>query len=382
MKWVKLCIVLLGIATIVGCGANETVEETTAEITEVTKETIEVFGKIEAPEVQEIHIDFPAIVEEVLVEEGQSVKKGDVLLKLDYSQYLSEIGKIKKQEELTLTELESGKGQIAGLQAEVKSLEEEKALKSSYLSGNDYQLQTLNEKLQLIESQLELQEAQYKQGQELLKVGGISQNEVDQMELAINNLTNQKNELEDKISSYKEGLNLEISKLDASLKSVTSNMHQLQEQNNSITSKQDLTTQINLMTIEEMEDKLNYPYIKENNIVLDIDNGIIQNINCKKYSRVGTSGTTYLLSIMDASKIEVVADVPEEFMSTIQEGMSCMVVPYYDSTQSFAGKVVRIDEKAVKEDGEVLVKVHIEVEKQDDMFKPGLSVDVSFEIEG
>lgn len=151
--------------------------------------------------------------------------------------------------------------------------------------------------------------------------------------------------------------------------------------NQRVEDRQAILREMTALSIKDMQDKLERPYIKEGQVILDIDEGIIQEIACEKYSYIGSNGPSYIISILDTSSIEVVADLPEEFIKDVKVGNKCRVIPYYDSLMTLESEVTRIEDQAIKEDGEVLVKVHIALTDKDVQLKPGLSVDVSLDIE-
>jgi len=81
-----ILIISLGFA-IAGCSAKE--EISSADEIDLSEElkTIEAFGLVKAEETKDIIIDFPAIVEEAHVKEGQHLSLNNPIFTLDLSEY-------------------------------------------------------------------------------------------------------------------------------------------------------------------------------------------------------------------------------------------------------------------------------------------------------
>ena len=362
----------------VGCGsataANEASEvEETEETTEIS-----VFGKAEAIDAEEIYIDFPARVVDVLVEEGQEINKGDKLMTLDYEEYKNNIASTKIKKALDSVNTQDSVQEISAINDQIASMQKEKSVKQSYLQDNNYQIQTLNNALKVLEDKIQKAQEDLKSEKELLEAGASTEDAVKSMQLGIDALINEKESTQKQLQSFKELTAIEIEKLNASIQGKRDEMVQKQDTNSRAASKEHLSAQMSDISIENMNAKLNKSYIKANDIVADLDHGIIEEISCEKGSFVGSNGPTYCMKLLDKDSIQIAADVPEEFISQITVGQSCKVVPYYDNTQSLEGKVVRIESRAVKQDGEVIVKVYVELTDPSILIMPGLSVDVIF----
>lgn len=362
----------------VGCGsataANEASEvEETEETTEIS-----VFGKAEAIDAEEIYIDFPARVVDVLVEEGQEINKGDKLMTLDYEEYKNNIASTKIKKALDSVNTQDSVQEISAINDQIASMQKEKSVKQSYLQDNNYQIQTLNNALKVLEDKIQKAQEDLKSEKELLEAGASTEDAVKSMQLGIDALINEKESTQKQLQSFKELTAIEIEKLNASIQEKRDEMVQKQDTNSRAASKEHLSAQMSDISIENMNAKLNKSYIKANDIVADLDHGIIEEISCEKGSFVGSNGPTYCMKLLDKDSIQIAADVPEEFISQITVGQSCKVVPYYDNTQSLEGKVVRIESRAVKQDGEVIVKVYVELTDPSILIMPGLSVDVIF----
>ncbi|AJA49975.1 multidrug resistance efflux pump [Clostridium pasteurianum DSM 525 = ATCC 6013] len=96
MRRQKICLLIISIGltlVLTACGGSSTAntDKKTAASAKQNKNTIEASGTVQAANVENIVIDFPATaipkVTKVNVQEGQLVKKGDKLIDLDMSDY-------------------------------------------------------------------------------------------------------------------------------------------------------------------------------------------------------------------------------------------------------------------------------------------------------
>ncbi len=373
---------LISSMAFMGCTSQEAAQEMTevesVEGTEEDSGEISVFGKVEALDAEEIYIDFPANVTEVLVEEGQSVKAGDKLMMLDYESYKNTIQVATVEKELNKVNTQDNEQQVGAISSEINSLQEEKNLKQSYLQESNYQIQTLEQSLKVIEDKLDKYKNDYEVEKTLVEAGASAEENLKNLKLQIDSLEMEKQNTSKQLQSFKESTKLQIAQLDAGIKAKEDERTQKQATNSRVQNKQKLTAQISDLNIHNMNTKLDKTYLQENYIISDLENAIVDEIKSEKGSYIGQNGASYCMKLLDANSIQVIADVPEEFIQQITVGQICSVVPYYNNMLNLEGKVVRIDKRAVKEDGEVVVKVYVELTSKTDEVMPGLSVDVIF----
>lgn len=384
-RWSKIGLLLVASTilivstTLVGCGSQDaTGEVIEAESENENSDEISVFGKVEAIDAEEIYIDFPANIKEVLVDEGQSVKAGEQLMLLDYESYKNDIQVATVEKKLNQVNTQDSIQEVGAISTEISALENEKALKKSYLQDSNYQIQTLEAALEVTDAKLKKLQEDYETEQALVEAGASAETKLKEMKLEIDALEVEKQNTTKQIQSFKESTQLEVTRLEANIKSKQDEKTQKQNTNTRAQSKESLSTQKSDLNIENMNTKLDKSYLKENYIVSDLEHAIVDEIACEKGSYIGNNGPSYCMKLLDANSIQIVADVPEEFIQQVNVDQSCQVVPYYNNTLSLEGKVVRIDNRAIKEDGEVIVKVYIELTDKNAEIKPGLSVDVIF----
>ena len=101
------------------------------------RDTIEAFGVVKTFEAENISIGFPAEVIKVYVKEGQSVKSGEPLMKIDFSEYDMKIEDLQGQYTLlkdTKNKTKAQKEEMASLERNLEMLKAKKT--KPYLEGN------------------------------------------------------------------------------------------------------------------------------------------------------------------------------------------------------------------------------------------------------
>jgi len=141
-KMFILPIILLSLSatlSLTGCGdATQAAEVSNTETCETKESTDQllVYGEVKIDEIEELQINFPARITNVLAKKGTIVHQGDALITLDFDDYKLEIEKLEK-------ELEGYRLEINGLQsstnaetANIDAISNELALKKSYVSSD------------------------------------------------------------------------------------------------------------------------------------------------------------------------------------------------------------------------------------------------------
>lgn len=110
-KWIFTTLLLISAISLSGCSSGSSSKNTTGSKTSIPAVSkaqdneIDVFGTIESTKTEVVVIKFPAYVETINVKEGQSVKKGDVIAKLNLDDYNALI----KDKESSLSALKENK---------------------------------------------------------------------------------------------------------------------------------------------------------------------------------------------------------------------------------------------------------------------------------
>ncbi len=239
--------------------------------------SIDVFGIIKAKETRNIVIDFPAYVEKVFVRDGERVRQGISLVKLNTLEYAT---LIRNQE----NELENTQN-------------------------------LLNQELQQLANR-----------EELWRTGSISRYDLDEFRKIVD------------------------------------------------------ARRINLLNLKSslrvMKEKLNRPYIKNNEIITDLKNAVVYNINCTSGDKLGEPDPVCILSILDLDSLVVMADVDEDFISKIQPQSKAVIKLLADRSREYHGTVTRIYDRAIIKNNETYIPVEITIENINEHILPEMNADL------
>ena len=131
--------------------------------------------------------------------------------------------------------------------------------------------------------------------------------------------------------------------------------------------------------LKQMKDKLNKSFIKDNYIVSNKDNALIDDITYKTGDFVSTS--VKALSIINLDSMVVEANIPEEFISKVKLGAEATLIPDADKSKIIKGKVTSIANNAVTNNGETTVLARITFDDNENILLPGYNVNIKIESE-
>lgn len=379
----KAISVILGTAVLgsilTGCQnteAAQVVETTSAEEQVEKRESVEAWGSVSAETVKEVSIDFPATVNEIYVKEGQEVKQGDKLLSLDYEAYKTSI--IQKEKEATLDK-ETLDGAITSSSGSVQQIENLKsqanAISQRLSNGTDTEIATIQASIKLKQSEITELQKDLEVQEELVEAGATMQKAVDDLNIKINNLKTEIGNSEQQIANIKKDKALKINEIHSQIAGIKDTLSVKEKGNQSAINTYSIKQDLSNLEVQLMKDKYTKAFIKENDIILDIPNGIIKAIKVVEGSKIG-SESSCLLEILDKDSIVVKANVSEEFIKDVKVGSEAEIIPYADRESIIKGKVVEIQSMATNVNGEVVIPVVVEALEDSPYLRYGYSVDV------
>ena len=341
---------------------------------------IEAWGEVKYTRMENISIDFPSIVTDVSVKEGDRVTLGQPLVTLDLSEYDGNVEKLKQQLAANQAALPAAKQDISALQTDIAQTQNQIARKTKeYGSGTNADLKLLQNSLNLAQKELETAKSDLASYQTLYSAGAVSKATLDQYADAVDQRQKAVNDVQDNIQKTKTVLKDELDQMNVSLKSKQAQLSQLQLGNTANVTKQQggvssAQVDLNIMTAKTAKD-----YIKGNQIVSNIRNGIVQNIAVSDSAHLGVQGApTEVLQIIDADSLTVSAEVDEEFIGSVTVGETVKIVPASAPDASITGTVTQIPEVAVEKDGRRVIRVLVKSDDPGSLLKPGYTADVYF----
>lgn len=336
------------------------------------------WGEVKYDKVYDINIDFPSIVKEINVKEGDRVSLGQVLVTLDMSEYLETADKLQQQLEAGQAGLLDILQDTGALEADIAQTQKDISIKAEELGKNtNAELKILHTSLELAKKEVENAKRDMKNNQALYEAGAISTNTLDLYKDILAQREKALTDVENNIKKTKDALKTELDWLNISLKSKRAQLEQTKKSNSASMAKQNSSVAVAQIDLEIMKNKVTKDYISSNQIVSCVENGIVQNIGVINGTPLGVQNVPVsVLQLIDADSILVSAEVEEEFIKNIALDQTVEIIPVSDGSISISGTVVRISNVAVEKDGKRIVLVQIKPEDPGEVLKPGYSVDV------
>lgn len=339
---------------------------------------LNLWGEVKYDKIYDISIDFPSIVTDIKVKEGDHVSLGQMLVTLDMSEYLGTMDKLQQQIAAGKAGLQDIVQDTKALEAEIVQTQEDIHTKTEELSSEtNSDLKILQTSLDLAKKEVENAKIDVKNNQALYDAGAVSKNILDQYLDIMAQREKALMDVENNIKKTKSALKTELNQLNILLKSKGAQLDQINNSNSANMTKQNSSVAVSQIDLDMMKNKSMKDYLNINEIISCVQDGIVQNIEVLNGTRLGVQNTpTRVLQLIDADSIAVSAEVDEEFIKNITLGETVEIVPMSDRTLSIPGIVTQISNVAVEKDGKRIIKVQVKPQDPDRALKPGYSVDV------
>lgn len=137
---------------------------------------------------------------------------------------------------------------------------------------------------------------------------------------------------------------------------------------------QDLKIEADKQELDILKKKIKQSYLSGENIVCDLDNAVVSDIAYKAGDII--SPAQKVLTLQDLNSLVVVANIDEEFIKDVQKDKSVTIIPKSNTSIKLTGKVARIYNTAVLQNGDTVIPVEITIDNNDGKLLPNYSVDV------
>lgn len=333
-------------------------------------------GEVEANDKESIYSEMNGKVEEVMVEVGDQIKVGDVIMRFDQDTKIRlgrDLEKLKLQlasTKTTLNDLTSQGGKQEILQAETSLIQIQKSEKDilDSIKTQELSIEQMNRELETATKREQDQKA-------LLEAGIIAQKEYDDVVDMIKGI-------EDKIkvaTIQLDGTKLSIGSIDAQKKTanyaldVVKNNVTDKNKKQAIELKQNEIKSIGLQ-IEALEDEISKAKIE----VLSTINGTVSEVMIERGATVGVG--TPLVTILDLSVLKVKSDISTFNGPQIKLGQKAIIRQDSLEAKEYTGIVTEIAPAATKKQSGTstsnVLPVIIEIKEAQTDLKPGYNVDV------
>ncbi len=121
--------------------------------------------------------------------------------------------------------------------------------------------------------------------------------------------------------------------------------------------------------------RIDHSGLSDSSIVSPFRNGLVTEIFVIPGDRVSPGAR--LARVADRASLEVIADLPEEFLLDVQTGDRAEIVPLADRNRRYRGQIEWIASLAQRSGNETTVRTRILLEETDDFILPGMNVDVT-----
>lgn len=366
---------------VVQAGKTNNLEAISAEAEQYTR--LDFWGEVKYDKVYDISIDFPSIVTDINIKEGDHVSLGQILVTLDMSEYLAAMDKLQQQLIANQAVLQNIMQDTTAVEADIAQIQKDIHTKTEELNNETNEdLKILLTSLDLSKKEVENAERDVRNIQALYDAGAASKNTLDQYNDILAQRLKALSDVETNIEKTKSALKSELDQLNILLISKKAQLEEIKKLNSTNTAKQNSSVAVSQIDLDIMKNKSAKDYLKNNQIVSFIQNGIVQSIEVVNGTRLGVQNTpTKVLQLIDADSIVVSAEVDEEFIKHFSLGETVTIVPVSDSSISIPGTITQISNLAVEKDGKRIIKVQVKPRNSHKMLKPGYSVDVYLPIQ-
>ncbi len=385
-KWILagagLLIVLLAAGIIGGSAVRAAKDRSLEAVSSAPEEDagLDAWGEVRYERIYDISIDFPSIVTDIKVKEGDRVSLGQELVTLDMSEYLVTMDKLREQLAAGQAGLRNTVQDTGVLSADIALLQKDIGRKTGELNkGTNTDIVILQTSLDLAKKEAETAKRDVRNNQALYDAGTVPQNVLDQYVDVLDQREKAVSDIENNMKKTESALKTELDQLSISLKSKQAQLDQIKNSNDANTAQQNSSVAVSRIDLDIMKNKSAKDYFNMNRIISCVQNGIVQNIGVINGTRLGVQAMpTRVLQLIDADSIVVSAEVDEEFIRNVTMGESVRIVPASDSSLSIDGAVTQISNVAVEKDGKRIIKVEVRPQDPKGELKPGYSVDVYF----
>jgi HlyD family secretion protein len=373
-----LMLILIGIIgyNVIQAGKAKSLEAISS--TSELDNSLNFWGEVKYDKLYDISIDFPSIVTDIKVKEGDLVSLGQVLVTLDMSEYSGTMDKLQQQLMAGKAGLLSIIQNTGALEADIAQTQKDIGIKTVELnSRTNADLKILQTSLDLAKKQVDNANRDVIDNQSLFDAGAVSKSTLDQYIDILNQREKALRDVENNLDKTKSNLETELNQLSILLKSKRAQLNEIKNANGANMAKQNSSVAVSQIDLDIMKNKNVKNYLNMNQVISSIQNGIVQNIEVINGTRLGVQNMpTRVLQLIDADSIMVIAEVDEEFIKKVALGEIVNIVPMSDSSISIPGTVTQISNVAVEKDGKRIIKIQVKPQDPDRELKPGYSVDV------
>ena len=358
--------VLLTIA-LSACGAQQAQETVTPVVDSIPSGDVIAEGRLEPVHAANLTFQARGIVEEVLVQPGESVSEGDVLARLSNAGAAEAQVLVAQNAYDTLLRNESGdRARLweAYMQAQIVRADAEKAWEDVDVDAIDDRITELEGDVEDLRDELKTAQEDFDKYKDLDKDNSKRKAAKDDLDTAQNNLNEKIRELEKETRSRDEKRAL----YDAALANEAEAKHQYEISLDGPNADQLAVAKANLDAAKDALSSF---------VITAPFSGVVADVSVKAGEQV--SAETRIVSIADYSQWFVeTTDVTELEVVNLSIGETVTIRPDALPDLELTGKVTEISNAYVQQGGDILYTVRIRVDGTDPALKWGMTVETIF----
>ena len=358
--------VLLTIA-LSACGAQQAQETVTPVVDSIPSGDVIAEGRLEPVHAANLTFQARGIVEEVLVQPGESVSEGDVLARLSNAGAAEAQVLVAQNAYDTLLRNESGdRARLweAYMQAQIVRADAEKAWEDVDVDAIDDRITELEGDVEDLRDELKTAQEDFDKYKDLDKDNSKRKAAKDDLDTAQNNLNEKIRELEKETRSRDEKRAL----YDAALADEAEAKHQYEISLDGPNADQLAVAMANLDAAKDALSSF---------VITAPFSGVVADVSVKAGEQV--SAETRIVSIADYSQWFVeTTDVTELEVVNLSIGETVTIRPDALPDLELTGKVTEISNAYVQQGGDILYTVRIRVDGTDPALKWGMTVETIF----
>ena len=233
---------------------------------------LDFWGEVKYERIYDISIDFPAIVTDIKVKEGDHVSLDQVLVTLDMSEYLGTVEKLQHQLEAGQAGLQSINKDTGALEADIQQIQEDILEKTEELAKEtNADLKILKTSLNLAKKEVENAKRDVSSNQALYDAGAVTKNTLDRYMDILAEKEKALKDIETGIEKTKSTLRTELDQLSILLKSKSAQLKEIKDSNISNTARQESGVAVSRIDLEIMKISLkDYIFGLEEAVILTL----------------------------------------------------------------------------------------------------------------
>jgi multidrug resistance efflux pump len=372
----------------------------TLDFTTLGPPVVQAFGIVRASQVVNVALQLPFRVQSLLVRPGQTVRRGQALIRMDLTQYREQLEQFRltlRSAELRLESLRRSltrsdqivQREVEGLKKAIALAEQEAVVlqrsverqRQNLSSGADADLKRLDNDIERIGHELERARQELAQARVLFAAGGLSQQRLKERESALqvvelqvqNLLIGRDNQSDIKAQQVRDSELLVQQRL-ANVDNLRRQLLQKVSPEVTEVEIQDLAVRGLRLELDNLNARLDRVFISGDQIVSHLNRAVVSDIAVKEDDMIGAG--VRILTLVDTGQLIVEANIPEEFYRDIGVGYPARFIPLSDRSREFRGRVMQISGIAEVRNNETVVPVSFSIEDVDQLLLPHFNVDV------